>query len=293
MTDERPHISIYTDGGCDPNPGPGGWAAILIHPKKTRELSGGYADSTTNNRMELTAAIEALKALKMPCEIEFHTDSEYLRKGITEWMAIWLQKGKFEKGKVKNADLWLELFELTQAHEIHWHWVKGHAGDPYNERADQLAMAAIPRPAQVKDESRTQVYFRISGTGNPGAYGWVAQIVRGDQGEVLSGGHRSITSNHAVLAGVIDILQQLPPDEPLQFFTNNSYLYDGITKWVNGWRNSGWQKPDKFREDWQTLDRLNQERSILWTSFKDTVEPEEFVGLADAVKDARQQAEKR
>jgi ribonuclease HI len=146
MDDKRPHIEIYTDGGCDPNPGPGGWGAVLIHPKKTIELFGGDSD-TTNNRMELTAAIEALKALKMPCVIDFYTDSEYLRRGITEWIGKWTANG-WRKGKspqsepVLNVDLWQALYELTQAHEIRWHWVKGHADNQYNRRADQLARAA-------------------------------------------------------------------------------------------------------------------------------------------------------
>ncbi len=144
-----PHIRIYTDGGCSPNPGPGGWAVILIHPRQTKELSGGDPD-TTNNRMELTAAIQALSALNQPCEIEFYTDSEYLRKGITEWIAGWIANGwRRREGKqlkpVKNADLWQALHDLVQRHTIRWHWVRGHTGDTYNERADQLVSEAIAR----------------------------------------------------------------------------------------------------------------------------------------------------
>ncbi len=145
MTD-NPIVTIYTDGGCRPNPGPGGWGAILIYGDHERELSGSEAD-TTNNRMELTAAIKALRVLKTPCVVHLHTDSEYLKLGITEWLPNWLRRG-WRRGKggqgVKNRDLWEELAALAEQHDIHWHWVRGHAGDVYNERVDRLANRAIP-----------------------------------------------------------------------------------------------------------------------------------------------------
>lgn len=143
---DKPVVTIYTDGSCRPNPGPGGWGAILIYEAHERELSGSEFD-TTNNRMELTAAIEALRELKKSCVVHLNTDSEYLRLGITEWLPNWLQHG-WRRGKgrqnVKNRDLWEQLSSLTEQHEIHWHWVRGHAGDHYNERADSLANRAIP-----------------------------------------------------------------------------------------------------------------------------------------------------
>lgn len=138
MMSDKPHISIYTDGGCWPNPGPGGWGVVLIHPKQTKELSGGEYE-TTNNRMELTAAIEALRALKTPCKIDLYTDSQYLQMGITEWIVIWIAKNW---RKVKNVDLWKDLHVLVSHHDITWHWVRGHNGNKWNERADQLATEA-------------------------------------------------------------------------------------------------------------------------------------------------------
>lgn len=133
-------VEIYTDGACSGNPGPGGWGAILIYGEARKELKGGEA-VTTNNRMELTAAIEALKALKSSCEVELHTDSNYLRHGITEWIAKWKRNGwkTASRKPVKNADLWRELDAARGRHEVRWHWVKGHAGHPENERADELA----------------------------------------------------------------------------------------------------------------------------------------------------------
>jgi len=138
-------VTIYTDGGCQPNPGVGGWAAILIGGGRVRELSGGELEST-NNRMELTAAIEGLRALKRPCTVNLHTDSQYLRQGITTWIKKWRKNGwRTATGPVKNKELWLALDELTDGHQVHWHWTKGHAGDPMNERCDELASAAISR----------------------------------------------------------------------------------------------------------------------------------------------------
>jgi ribonuclease HI len=140
---EKPQVIIYSDGGAKPNPGPGGWGAILIYGAYRRELSGAEPD-TTNNRMELTAAINALQALTKPCAVTFHTDSEYLRKGITEWLQGWIRKGwKTSTGNpVQNQDLWEELHDATQRHSIQWKWVKAHVGIELNERVDQLATEA-------------------------------------------------------------------------------------------------------------------------------------------------------
>lgn len=135
-----PKVLIYTDGACRGNPGPGGWGAILISGSHERELCGGEL-STTNNRMELKAAIEALRALKRPCKVELHTDSQYLRTGISEWLAGWKAKGwrTAAKTPVKNEDLWRALDEARLRHEVDWRWVKGHSGHELNERADALA----------------------------------------------------------------------------------------------------------------------------------------------------------
>ncbi len=139
-------VTIYTDGACEGNPGSGGWAAVLRCGDTSRELSGG-APATTNNRMELTAAIEALRALKRPVPVLMHTDSQYLLNGITEWIPGWKSRGWRTAGKkpVKNADLWRELDKLAAAHTVTWRWVKGHAGNPDNERCDTLANAEIRR----------------------------------------------------------------------------------------------------------------------------------------------------
>ena len=139
---ELPAVEIFTDGACRGNPGPGGWAALLRTGAKEREISGGEP-LTTNNRMELRAAIEALNALKRPCKVEIHTDSTYVRDGIMKWIHGWKRNGwrTADRKPVKNAELWQELLEAESRHQVRWHWVKGHSGHVENDRVDALACA--------------------------------------------------------------------------------------------------------------------------------------------------------
>ncbi|MDX5331995.1 MAG: ribonuclease HI [Caulobacteraceae bacterium] len=139
-----PQVVIYTDGACSGNPGPGGWGAILMWGDREKELCGGEP-ATTNNRMEMMAAIQALEALNRPCRVELHTDSQYLMKGVTEWLAGWKARGwkTASKEPVKNVDLWRRLDEARLRHQVDWRWVKGHAGHELNERADALARKGL------------------------------------------------------------------------------------------------------------------------------------------------------
>lgn len=149
--DEKRRVTIYTDGACSGNPGPGGWGALLMWNGHEKTLKGGAYD-TTNNRMELQAAIKALRALKRPCHVDLYTDSTYVRSGIMEWIHSWKARGwrTAAKKPVKNVDLWQELDAALSKHEVTWHWVKGHAGNNGNERADSLANEGM---ASYKDES--------------------------------------------------------------------------------------------------------------------------------------------
>jgi ribonuclease HI len=143
MMAELQHVAIYSDGACEPNPGKGGWAALLLHGSHEKTLSGADAN-TTNNRMELTAAVCSLQSLKAPCLVDFYTDSEYLRRGITEWLPDWRRRGwKRKSGKLANIDLWQALEASMTEHQITWHWVKAHAGNQYNNRVDRLARKAM------------------------------------------------------------------------------------------------------------------------------------------------------
>jgi ribonuclease HI len=142
---EQTQVTIFTDGACLGNPGPGGWAALLRSGKHEKIIQGNE-DQTTNNRMELMAALQALKSLTRPCQVDLYTDSEYLRRGITEWMENWRALGwKRKGGSLANVELWQALDTVVKEHQIKWHWVRGHAGHPENERVDRLARQAIPK----------------------------------------------------------------------------------------------------------------------------------------------------
>ena len=153
MTTEEPpkRVTLFTDGACSGNPGPGGWGVLMIYGEARKTLNGGEAQ-TTNNRMELTAAIQALESLTRPCAVDLYTDSQYVRQGITQWMHGWKRNGwkTADKKPVKNADLWQRLDDVVKRHTVEFHWVKGHAGHPENEEVDQLArdgMAPFKNPS--------------------------------------------------------------------------------------------------------------------------------------------------
>jgi len=152
VRDQLLHVAVHTDGGCSPNPGPGGWAAILAFPDHEVVLTGGEAYST-NNRMELMAAISALESLKLPCSVDLYTDSQYLQNGITTWIANWKRNGwrTADKNPVKNVELWRRLDATVSPHRIRWHWVPGHSGHDVNERADALVQQAI---AEIRKAGR-------------------------------------------------------------------------------------------------------------------------------------------
>jgi ribonuclease HI len=140
---DQPEVSIFTDGACKGNPGPGGWAAILKYGS-TEKIISGNDPHTTNNRMELTAALKALQALNRPCRVQLFTDSEYLKRGITEWLPGWRARGwRRKEGALKNVELWQALDQEMRKHQVSWHWVRGHAGNRMNEKVDRLARQAI------------------------------------------------------------------------------------------------------------------------------------------------------
>ncbi len=146
--DELTSVVIYTDGACDPNPGPGGWAALLLYKAHEKVLTG-CENPTTNNRMELTAAIRALQSLTRPCAVTLYTDSEYLKRGITEWLPNWRKRGWRRKGgALANLELWQALDETLQPHQVEWRWVRAHAGNALNQRVDRLARQAINTKAK-------------------------------------------------------------------------------------------------------------------------------------------------
>ncbi len=269
-------VVIYSDGGSDPNPGIGGWAAILQFGAHEKVLTGNDPQ-TTNNRMELQAAIGALRGLKRPCSVTFFTDSQYVRKGITQWIEGWSANGWMTKaGKpIQNSDLWRALWPLVKRHEIEWNWVKGHAGNPLNERVDRLARQARLdiTPADVVDETIPKLFVRSSCKGNPGPGGWGA-VLEEESGETVqsSGSAVATTNNRMEITAVIEGLLLLPPNSPVQIFTTSDYLFQGITKWIYGWRKRNWQKRDgkpvANADLWQALDQLSEQYPIHWLNAK-------------------------
>lgn len=275
-------LEIYTDGGADPNPGPGGWGAVILDPAGVRELSGHHPD-TTNNRMEMTAAIEALGAVPAGTPVTIHTDSTYLKNGVTKWMRGWIANGwKRKQGKLQNEDLWRRLADLVDDHDVRWTWVKGHAGHEHNERADQLATAEMKRhrkaaraaappeedPALGAD---AEIYLRVSG-GPRG--GWAAAVREDGGAERLETGasRRGVSANELEILAAAEVIESLPEGTAVAFFTGSDYLRNGATSWIHGWRANGWTtkagKAVANRAAWERLSRALEERQVTWPSTK-------------------------
>lgn len=280
-----PDVIIYSDGGADPNPGIGGWAALLTYGEHEKVLTGNDP-KTTNNRMELQAAISALGALRRPCTVEFHTDSQYVRRGITEGVAKWAAADwKTKNGRqIPNADLWQALQALARRHDITWHWVQGHSGDPANERVDRLAREARLRITPKIDLARDvpRLYLRVSCKGNPGPGVWAVALEAHDEWETHTGHQPSTTSNRLELTAALEGLLLLPPGSPVQIFTTSDYLYQGATQWAAGWQARDWLKKDGQPvanvDLWQPLMALASRYQVEWVNAKG----QQFEGLERA-----------
>lgn len=293
---------VYTDGGADPNPGPGGWGAVVIDQETggTSELSGAEARST-NNRMELTAAIRALESVPEGAPIDLYTDSIYVKKGITEWLRGWIARGwKRKTGKLQNEDLWRRLAELTASRNVSWHWLKGHSGHRHNERADALATAAIRGQRRESRDSRREepadlhVLLRVSS--GAGGGGWAA-LVRGPEGgegegEVRSGAVRGASPNELDVLAAAAVLEALPEGARVAVHTGSDYLRNGATKWLPSWRQRGWTTkagtPVRNREAWERLAAVLARRRVSWPSIKERTPP----GWRDLGKLARSASER-
>ena len=285
-------VVIYSDGGADPNPGVGGWAAILRAGGREKVLTGN-APWTTNNRMELQAAIAALQALTRRSNVEFHTDSQYLRKGITEYVEVWAGNDWKRKGRpVPNAELWQQLWALADQHEIDWHWVKGHAGDPLNERVDSLARRARLEitPGEQVSQSAPKIFARGSCKGNPGPGGWGVVLENGVETEQLSGSEAKTTNNRMELMAAIEGLRMIPRGGEVQILTMSDYVFQGATRWITGWRERAWKKRDgqpvSNQDLWKELDFVAEGVKVRWVNAKG--QAEKFgPGMEEAAKLAR------
>ena len=272
MTEELPEIIIYTDGACSPNPGPGGWGAVILEEgRKPHELSG-FGGNSTNNRMELTAVISALAELKTPRRITIYTDSQYVKNGITSWIDGWQRKNwqTADKKPVKNVDLWKELLEQIKHHRIDWKWVRGHAADKWNERADELAVAA--RKSETDNQSQTSqerrpassdsvaLYTGVTCKHSSGIGAWCVILCWRRHVRVIGARTDGMTANQLYIKTVIEGLSTLTKPFPVEVHTHSGYLKDGATSWLSGWKKRNWQtregSPVSNRELWQELAAL-------------------------------------
>jgi ribonuclease HI len=287
----KPQVTIFTDGGAAPNPGPGGYGILVLYPDgQQRAISGGEPD-TTNNRMELTAACIALETLTEPHQVMLYTDSEYVKKGITQWIQGWVRKNWKD---VKNPDLWQRLHNATQRHDIDWRWVRGHAGNQHNERVDQLATAARekvmrtravvqpttttfePSAAPASLASKTAdfnfvVYTATNYVNNSRSGGWAVVIESShtDAPPIELSGSASKTSPYELaLAAAATALEAIPSPGSVQIYTDNEMVQKGASAWIKGWRKNGWMtsqgKPVQHLLLWQRIDAAQQTRTVRW-----------------------------
>jgi ribonuclease HI len=269
-----PEVTIYTDGACDPNPGPGGWAAVLLFGQHRKALTG-HEPRTTNNRMELQAIISALQALRQPCRVRVHTDSEYVHKGVTQYLSRWKAKGwrTSDKRAVANRELWEALDAALQRHTITWLWVKGHAGDPHNEEVDRLAVGMIPRPnLPTADLDATHLFVGASCLGATGPGGWAAVVRAGPTTQELTGREEQTSANRLHLLAVVRGLEALPPGAVAHVYTPSDYVAQGAERWLKQWARNGWQtkagQPVKHSDLWQVLAQQQAQRGLAWHCLK-------------------------
>lgn len=287
-TPNLPTIIIYSDGACKPNPGPGGWAAVLLFPNQKPTELVGSEPATTSNQMELKAALEALQNLSTPHRVQFYTDSKYLKQGITEWLPLWEERNWQTTGKtdVKNQNFWQPLSVQLERHHITWHWVKGHAGDKWNERVDYLAHSAVPKPKlPLGDTEAIHIFTAASYLGNQKKGGWAALLRYRVAEKVLSGTVPDTSSNRMHLQAAIEGLKAIKKPFPIHLYTTSGYLKDGATAWVKNWQARHWQtkegKSVSHRDLWEELAGLTRKYKISWHIISKSDLPPEMVQVKD------------
>lgn len=265
-------VEVYTDGSASPNPGPGGWAAVVVEAGRQRELSGDEAH-TTNNRMELRAALEALRALPRSKRIRVHTDSQYLRLGITEYLASWQRAGWKTRARqpVANQDLWQALVEALAGRTVTWVWVRGHSGNPLNEAADQLAQKAASRHRQPPAAARAHASgcdAYLGASASPRHARWAAVLARHGATTAGSGEVPGATANALILHAALYALRHSPGEAPLTVHASARYLVDGATHSLQRWRTNGWRTTTggavRHRELWEAIADLVAKREVRW-----------------------------
>ena len=308
----------HTVGGCRPNPGRGGWGAVLLQSGAVVLELQGFEPQSTNNRMELTAALEALRAVPESAWISMRTDSRYLKNGITKWLAIWGRCGwKTVEGEdVKNQDLWRPLAVMAATRRVVWHWVRARAGDRWNERADELATAArdkglgtpgiaasTSRPAvsvpcvAIDSTASIELLCAASWSSATRRGGWAVLLCHGTVRKLFGGSVTDTSSNRMHLQAALEGLGASRPALPVRVHCSNGYVVDGITRWLDGWKRRNWCTAEgndvKNRDQWEALDALVQRLcadgiAIEWSS---TADAEDCAELAEAKARASAEAQ--
>jgi ribonuclease HI len=265
-------VQIYTDGSCSPNPGPGGWAAVLLFDQgnKIVELHGNENQST-NNRMELTAALKALQSLEEHNDVEIFTDSRYLQRGISEWLAKWKTNGwvTAEGAPVKNRDLWQAFSIQIERHKITWTWIKGHSKNSWNERADELAAAvrqSLNTSTVTLDPCGVHLYAGVTWRHSLACGAWAVILNYGRHYKVIGGASNNTTANRLYLHAVIEGMLSLKRTIPVYIYTRSGYLRDGLEVWLDSWRKRNWLTRDGAMvsnvEQWRQLASLKEKYPI-------------------------------
>lgn len=263
-------LVIYTDGACSPNPGPGGWGAVIIANGQIRTELSGFEEDSTNNRMELTAAVSVLESLDKPATIVLYTDSIYLKNGITEWIVKWQANNwrTADRKEVKNSDLWHRLLRETGRHQVDWRWVKGHGHDRFNIRADELAVQArktrkahTTTPGEKRlSANHIHLFTGVTCRHAAGVGGWSVILNWRTHVRTIGAGVTGLTANQLYLEAVINGLRTLKKELPVEVHTHSGYLYDGATSWLTGWKQRNWRTREgeevSNKSRWEELDQL-------------------------------------
>lgn len=266
----KDNLVIYTDGACSPNPGPGGWGAVIIANGHIRTELSGFEEDSTNNRMELTAAVSVLESLDKPARIVLYTDSIYLKNGITDWIVKWQANNwrTADRKEVKNRDLWHRLLHEIGRHQVDWRWVKGHGHDRFNIRADELAVEArktrVAHTASPVDKrlsvDHIHLFTGVTCRHAAGIGGWSVILNWRTHVRAIGAGVTGLTANQLYLEAVINGLRTLKKELPVEVHTHSGYLYDGATSWLAGWKQRNWRTREgekvSNKSRWQELDQL-------------------------------------
>jgi len=276
-----PAVTIYTDGACSPNPGPGGWGAVHLRENRSPVEYSDFGGETTNNRMELTAVVRALSVLEKPHEIILYTDSQYVKNGITSWIKKW-QKNNWltaNKKPVKNVDLWKALLAQSNRHEISWKWVRGHTLNKWNERADELAVAARKKgvvsvsPTETKttasSDNTIHLYTGVTCKHSTGVGAWCVIMAWRHHMKIMGQRVTDMTANQLYITAVTEALSRLTKKLPVEVHTHSGYLRDGASSWLEGWKKRNWRTregmPVSNRDQWQQLSKMLEVYEVRFT----------------------------